>query len=67
MTFIMYYYLFIVNKTEHLDFRKKKKKKKKTAKPWSKYNFDPLLKYTVDIFRSFRSRAPYNNDVRDKS
>ena len=43
-----FYCYKVVNKTEHLDFRKKKTKKK-TAKPWSKYNFDPLLKYTVDI------------------
>lgn len=34
----------VVNKTEHLDFRKKH-----PAKPRSKYNFDPLLKCFVDI------------------
>ena len=45
-----FYCYKVVNKTEHLDFRKKKKKKKKkNSKPWSKCNFDPLLKYTVDI------------------
>ena len=46
-----FYCYKVVNKTEHLDFRKKKKQKKKqkNSKPWSKCNFDPLLKYTVDI------------------
>lgn len=34
-----FYCYKVVNKTEHLDFRQKKK----TAKPRSKYNFDPLL------------------------